>query len=269
MTDDGAAAEKKRMRDLERKFLVRFQLVYLVLTAGEIVLGNMPKPMLIKKDSHGETTIEEVKAQTLTIGRVHELKSLDPEAQLSQLKALATHEKLIWLKLKLDSEAPAAVTSGANEITVSRENLLADALQAFKRMENKRKILRVTFENEVSRDVGGISREFFTTIMKEMLQDSIGLFRAANTEQFSYRVAPDSFEIQGFEELFHFFGQLLGKAVFDRIPLNLCLNRSIFNALLGKLGADDYTDLKQFKHVDADVARNLQFLLENQIGEDG
>lgn len=28
---------------------------------GDIALGEMPKPILIKKDSHGETTIEEVK----------------------------------------------------------------------------------------------------------------------------------------------------------------------------------------------------------------
>ena len=39
-------------------------------------MGNMPKPMLIKKDSHGETHIEEVKqdsSQTMTIERVREL----------------------------------------------------------------------------------------------------------------------------------------------------------------------------------------------------
>jgi len=58
-----------------------------------------------------------------------------------------------------------------------------------------RKVLRVTFQNEVSRDVGGISREFFTTIMQELLNESIGLFRSATTEQFSYRVAPDAYEI--------------------------------------------------------------------------
>ena len=52
---------------------------------------------------------------------------------------------------------------------MSRENLLADALSAFKGLSNKKKILRVTFQNEVSRDVGGISREFFSSLMKEMI----------------------------------------------------------------------------------------------------
>ena len=64
-------------------------------------------------------------------------------------------------------------------------------------MKEPRKVLRVTFKNEVSRDVGGISREFFTTIMKELCNEGYGLFKMANTEQFSYKVAVDSSEIQG------------------------------------------------------------------------
>ena len=72
--------------------------------------------MLIKKDSHGETHIEEVKqdrSQTLTIERVRELTQLDPDRNRHQLEQLATHEKLIWLKLKIDKEAP-SITAGAN-----------------------------------------------------------------------------------------------------------------------------------------------------------
>ena len=52
-----------------------------VLIIEDIVMGNMPKPMLIKKDSHGEMNVEEVKgaeAQILTIERVRELTRLDP-----------------------------------------------------------------------------------------------------------------------------------------------------------------------------------------------
>lgn len=136
-------------------------------------------------------------------------------------------------------------------------------------MQNMQKVLRVTFKNEVSRDVGGISREFFTTIMKELLNESIGLFTLANTEQFSYKIAVDSYEIQGHEELFHFFGKLLGKAMFDRIPLNLCLNRSIFNALVGKISPEDYGVVKQFKHVDSEVANSLSYVLDQNLEEFG
>ena len=49
-------------------------------------------------------------------------------------------------------------------------------------MDNPKKVLQVTFQNEMSQDMGGVSREFFTTIMKEMLSDAFGLFSVATTE---------------------------------------------------------------------------------------
>lgn len=53
--------------------------------------------------------------------------------------------------------------------------------------------------------------------------------------------------------------------MFDRIPLNLCLNRSIFNALLGRVDQDDYSVIKEFKHIDFNVANSLNFVLENDL----
>jgi hypothetical protein len=57
------------------------------------------------------------------------------------------------------------------------------------------------------------------------LSESIGLFSKGNTEEFSYIVAPLSYEIKDHQMLFRFFGKLIGKAFFDKIPVNLCLNR--------------------------------------------
>ena len=56
--------------------------------------------------------------------------------------------------------------------------------------------------------------------------------------------------------------------MFDRIPLNLCLNRSIFNALLSKIAPSDYSQIKEFKHVDSEIANSLKFILENELGDD-
>ncbi len=68
------------------------------------------------------------------------------------------------------------VTQGANEIKVSRDNLLADAIREFDQITNMGKVLHVSFQNEISKDVGGISREFFTTIMRELFNEAFGLF---------------------------------------------------------------------------------------------
>jgi len=57
--------------------------------------------------------------------------------------------------------------------------------------------------------------------------------------------------------------------VYDRIPLNLTLNRSVFNALIGQVSPDDYSEIRQFKHVDNEMASSLQFVLDTDLGDDG
>jgi hypothetical protein len=41
--------------------------------------------------------------------------------------------------------------------------------------------------------------------------------------------------MENYEKYFLFVGKVIAKALFDRIPLNICLNRSIFKALLGEI----------------------------------
>lgn len=100
--------------------------------------------------------------------------------------------------------------------------------------------MKITFVNELSKDAGGLSREFFTTLMKELLSPNLGLFTVANTTEFSYKINEDSKYIDNNLTLFFFFGKILGKALFDRIPLNVCLNKSIFKALIGHNKESDY-----------------------------
>ena len=52
--------------------------------------------------------------------------------------------------------------------------------------------MKVTFENEISHDAGGISREYFTMLMKDLLSENLGLFSVANTTEFSYKINEDS-----------------------------------------------------------------------------
>jgi len=111
---------------------------------------------------------------------------------------------------------------------------LKDTIDQFKKLDDLKKVLEVSFENEVSSDAGGLSREYFTAVMTEFMDEKTGLFAKANTEEFSYKVIVDSQLKNDYMDLYFLFGKLLAKSLFDRIPLNLCLNRSIFNALLGK-----------------------------------
>lgn len=123
--------------------------------------------------------------------------------------------------------------------------------------------MKIVFVNELSVDAGGLSREFFTTLMKELLSPNLGLFVIANTSEFSYKINEDSRYIDNNLTLFYFFGLILGKALFDRVPLNVCLNKSIFKALTGETKESDFSDLEEFKNIDYNVT--ITFFIDTDI----
>lgn len=105
-------------------------------------------------------------------------------------------------------------------------------MKHFLDLKDLKKEMKIIFVNEKCQDAGGLSREFFTVLMKELLSPNLGLFVTANTTEFSYKINEDSYHIDNFLTLYYFFGKILAKALFDSIPINVCLNQSIFKALL-------------------------------------
>jgi hypothetical protein len=90
--------------------------------------------------------------------------------------------------------------------------------------------------------------------MKELLSPNLGLFTVATTTEFSYKINEDSKYIDNHRTLFFFFGKILGKALFDRIPVNVCLNKAIFKALAGETTENAYSNLEEFKNIDYNVS---------------
>jgi E3 ubiquitin-protein ligase HUWE1 len=149
-----------------------------------------------------------------------------------ELEFLETFEKVAYFKAMIDKNTPAA-SIPPNYLEVDRENIVSDSMRQFKQFKNLRSRMNIKFVEEQGVDRGGLSREFFYSIFKELLSESLMLFSVANTEQISYKVNEASHEIQGINDLMFFFGQLLGKAFFERIPVGISFNLQILNALLG------------------------------------
>jgi hypothetical protein len=98
-----------------------------------------------------------------------------------QLKTLKTREKVLALKMIMDKNTP-NIIDGKIPIKVNRETMIQDSIAIFKNMQHPLRALDITFDNEISQDVGGVSREYFYTIMKEMLTPGYGIFEVATTE---------------------------------------------------------------------------------------
>ena len=63
-----------------------------------------------------------------------------------------------------------------------RERVLEYAIQQINNIDNLKKEIKVTFTSELSNDAGGVSREFFCIVMKELLDQNLGLFTVSGND---------------------------------------------------------------------------------------
>jgi len=101
---------------------------------------------------------------------------------------------------------------------------------------------------ELSNDAGGMIREWMTVLISIFLSETTGLFTRCDTHEISYKIKENSNQKYGFREMFLFLGKLIGKSLFDRIPLNLCFAKTIYKNIL-----NDSIELEDVKYLDGGV----------------
>ena len=65
-------------------------------------------------------------------------------------------------------------------------------------------------------------------------------------------------------ETFEFIGLFIAKALFDKIPLNLCLSHYIYKFLLD---LEDDSDIEGLKFFDTVMYNSLKYMMENPIDD--
>jgi E3 ubiquitin-protein ligase HUWE1 len=94
--------------------------------------------------------------------------------------------------------------------------------------------MKVYFVGEDGLDAGGLTREWFTLVLSEMIRPEFGLFVSDPTNDRRYSVSPTAALAQpeaGF--YFEFLGRLLGKALLDSIPAPIRFTQLFYKLLLG------------------------------------
>jgi len=107
----------------------------------------------------------------------------------------------------------------------------------------------------MSNDAGGMIREWLSELIKSLLEPTMNLFIKCDTHEISYRINENSDQIPKFVDYFYFLGMLIGKSLFDRIPLNLCLSKTIFKFL-----ANETCTLEDIKFIDESVFLLREFV---------
>jgi hypothetical protein len=145
-------------------------------------------------------------------------------------------------------EAPALV------LRVRREHLIQDTLDQINQYEASelKKELRVQFVGEEAIDEGGVKKELFQLILRQIFDPQFGMF-TYSTEMHSYWFNSNSTDFGEFKLI----GILLGLAIYNSIILDLHFPFVVYKKLIGI--KPNFTDLKD---INPELAKGLQKLLD-------
>ncbi|CAL8257158.1 unnamed protein product [Lota lota] len=140
-------------------------------------------------------------------------------------------------------------------LIVRRENIVEDTMEVLRKSKNVdyKKPLKVIFVGEEAVDAGGVRKEFFLLIMRELLDPKYGMFRYHEESRLIW------FSNKTFEDidLFHLIGVICGLAIYNLTIVELNFPVALYKKLLKRSPTLD--DLKELM---PDVGRSLQHLLD-------
>ncbi|KAM7016248.1 putative E3 ubiquitin-protein ligase HERC4 isoform 3-T5 [Passerculus sandwichensis] len=142
-------------------------------------------------------------------------------------------------------------------VMVRRDNIVGDAVEVLRKTKNVdyKKPLKVIFVGEEAVDAGGVRKEFFLLIMRELLDPKYGMFRYYEESRliwFSDKTFEDS-------DLFHLIGVVCGLAIYNFTIVDLHFPLALYKKLLNQKPSLD--DLKELM---PDVGRSLWKTLVQQ-----
>lgn len=150
---------------------------------------------------------------------------------------------------------------GQTVIDVSRENMLADAFEAFSKLsgEELKRRLRIQFDGEEGLDYGGVAREFFYLLSRELFNPNYCLFEYSSHNNYTLQISPQSSVNANHLEYFRFAGKVIGAAVYHGKFVDAFFVNSFYKQIRGM-----EVTLEDLESVDAQLHSNLQWLLENE-----
>lgn len=140
-------------------------------------------------------------------------------------------------------------------LNVSRDNLVADALRELSTVDSHdlKKPLKVKFHGEEAEDAGGVTKEFFLLLLREILDPKYGMFKEYE-ETRAIWFAEDSFED---EEGYLLIGMICGLAIYNFTIINIPFPLALYKKLL-----NEPVVLSDLKGLSPNTANSLQSLLD-------
>lgn len=151
------------------------------------------------------------------------------------------------------------------QLSVRRDYVFLDSFKflSFKSGDEiKHGKLSIRFHGEEGVDAGGVTREWFQVLSRQMFNPDYALFIPVASDRTTFH--PNKLSKVNEEHLmfFKFIGRIIGKALYEGRALDCHFSRAVYKRILGKT-----VSIKDMETLDLDYYKSLLWMLENDITE--
>eukprot|EP00051_Salpingoeca_urceolata_P014735 m.187982 g.187982 ORF g.187982 m.187982 type:complete len:1178 (+) comp18172_c1_seq1:291-3824(+) len=187
----------------------------------------------------------------------------DVRRKLLKLRALARHRVVtLFPPTETDATRPGANNSAPSvHVVVNRDSIFEDSYRAIMKLPASDLLgkLNIEFVGEDALDYGGVAREWFFWLSREMLNPYYGLFQNSS-DDYLLEINPDSGINPDHLSYFQFIGRVLGLAILHGHYIEGAFVMPFYKLLLSK-----DLSLEDMAQVDPTYYNSLVWMLENDI----
>mmetsp|Transcript_44388 Transcript_44388/g.32445 ORF Transcript_44388/g.32445 Transcript_44388/m.32445 type:complete len:196 (+) Transcript_44388:460-1047(+) len=168
--------------------------------------------------------------------------------------------KLAKIKAQRENEGGFGNSDRLNLI-IKRTEIFTNSYVQLKNMsvDQMKKRLHVDFSGEVGIDAGGLTKDFFSELSKEIFNADRKLFSLASNGS-TYYPSPQSAKEKEFSDKFKFIGRVIGKALYEECLLECYFVKPIYKIMLG-----EQITLKDLEAYDNSLFKAFTWMMANDI----
>lgn len=177
-------------------------------------------------------------------------------------KVLEFDNKRNYFARKLHSNSQQAESTTIN-LNVRRDQVFLDSYKSmyFKSAsEIRHGKLNIRFSGEEGVDAGGVTREWYQVLARQMFNPDYALFTPVASDSTTFHPNRTSWVNPEHHSFFKFIGRIIGKAIFDQRLLDCHFSRAVYKKILGR-----GVSLKDMETLDIEYHKSLVWMLENDI----
>lgn len=171
--------------------------------------------------------------------------------------------KRAYFRSQLRKRSASQLPPSTLNLTIRREAVFEDTFQRVMSLsgeEFRTARLSIRFSGEEGVDAGGVAREFYTVLARQIFNPDYALFRTSASDRITYQPNRASWVNPDHLLYFTFVGRIIGKAIWEGRLMDCYFTRSFYKHIIG--ASVDYRDMQA---VDPEMFTSMQWMLDHDI----